>query len=74
MITLSRREYKKALADHNKAIALKPNFAGGYFDRGTAYSEMGDYEKAIVDYTKTIDLASDYAEAYTNRYCLHCES
>jgi len=38
-----------------------------YYNRGTAYAELGEYDRAIEDYNKAIELNPDLAEAYNNR-------
>jgi hypothetical protein len=35
---------------HNEAIRLDPKSAGGYNNRGNAWSDRGDLERAIDDY------------------------
>jgi tetratricopeptide (TPR) repeat protein len=57
----------EALADYSKAIALKPDYPGAYFNRGNTYSDREDYDRAISDYTRAIALRPDYREAYYNR-------
>src|SRR5208337_4309098 len=40
----------------DKAILLNPNYTEAYFNRGLAYSSLGNNDKAITDYNKAIDL------------------
>jgi tetratricopeptide (TPR) repeat protein len=60
-------DWDGAIAEYNKAIELKPDFAEAYFSRGYAKKEKGDLGGAIVDYTKAIELKPDFARAYNNR-------
>ncbi len=46
----------KAIADYNKTIELKPDYAFAYNNRGNVYDDKGEYDKAIGDYNKTIEL------------------
>jgi Flp pilus assembly protein TadD len=55
-----------ALADLNKAIAIDPNDAKAYYNRGVLYHEQGKLELALVDYNKAIALNPNLAEAYIN--------
>jgi uncharacterized caspase-like protein len=47
-----------ALADFDKALALDPELAGAYSDRGHAYELKGERDKAIADYRKSLSLKS----------------
>ncbi|OHE57632.1 MAG: hypothetical protein A2Z47_13215 [Thermodesulfovibrio sp. RBG_19FT_COMBO_42_12] len=60
-------EYDKAVEEYSKAIALNPNYAEAYSNRGAAYNEKGQYDKAIEDSIKAIALNPYYAAAYNNR-------
>jgi tetratricopeptide (TPR) repeat protein len=48
----------------DKAIALDPQFANPYKNRGYAYNGKGDYDHAITDFDKAITLNPQYAVAY----------
>nr|WP_019499968.1 serine/threonine-protein kinase [Pseudanabaena sp. PCC 6802] len=63
----SQGKKQEALEDFNKVLALDPNFANGYIDRGNARNDLGDKQGAIADYSKAIELDSRYADAYINR-------
>src|SRR5262245_51729587 len=62
-----RPDYDRALADFDKAIQLKPDYADAYNNRGEAYLDKGDKERAFADFDKAIQLKPDYADAYNNR-------
>ena len=55
-----------AIADYEKAIELKPDYAEAYYDLGNAYRAGGNLDRSIADYDKAIQLKPDYAEAQTN--------
>jgi tetratricopeptide (TPR) repeat protein len=40
------------LPDHDKAIALKPDYATPYLNRGNLYQYKGQLEAAMADYDK----------------------
>ncbi len=42
------------MADFNKAIALNPNFAAAYNNRGLAQYNKGNLDSALADYMKAI--------------------
>jgi len=60
-------DHSGAIADFNRAIELKPDFANAYNGRGVYRAQSGDYKGAIEDYTKAISLDPKYAKAYYNR-------
>lgn len=57
----------RAIQDHDKAIALNPDYAESYNNRGVAYGKKGDHDHAIQDYDKAIALKPDHAKAHCNR-------
>ena len=57
----------RAIADFNKGIELRPNFAGAYNNRGVAYGAKGDFDRATADYNRAIQLRPNFADAYNNR-------
>ena len=61
------KRLEEALASCDKAIALKPDFAAAYFNRGNALKELKRFEGALASYDKAIALKPDYVEAYYNR-------
>ena len=57
----------EALASYDKAIALKPDYAEAYNNRGIALQGLNRPEEALASYDKAIALKPDYAEAHRNR-------
>ena len=55
------------LGDLSDAIALSPDNAYLYYNRGNLYAQRGDYQRAIADYSKSLSLNQDLAEAWFNR-------
>jgi tetratricopeptide (TPR) repeat protein len=56
-----------AIADYSKAIKLKADFPGAYYNRGNAKQAKGDLHGAIADFSKAIEFKPDLADAYNNR-------
>jgi tetratricopeptide (TPR) repeat protein len=54
----------EAIAYYTAAVALRPENAGIYYNRGLAQSRAGNPDAAIADFRQAINLASDYAEAH----------
>ena len=64
---LDKGKYDDAIADFDKAIALDPNDAAAYGNRGNAYYSKGEVDRAIADYTKAIALDPKLVQARYNR-------
>ena len=60
-------DLERAIEDYDKALALEPNYAPAYSNRGSSYHEKGDLDRAIEDYNKALALQPDYASAYADR-------
>jgi tetratricopeptide (TPR) repeat protein len=59
-------EVDRAIAEFNKAIAVKPD-AVTFYSRGVAHMQKRDNDNAIADFTEAIRLQPDYADAVVNR-------
>ena len=55
------------MTSYDKAIALKPDYAEAYYNRGNALTGLKRPKDALASYDKAIALQPDYAEAYYNR-------
>ena len=62
-----QKQYNKAIAEYNKAILTKPDYAEAYLNRGSAKADLGQYFAAIEDFNKVLQLKPDYTIAYYNR-------
>lgn len=63
-------DFRKALADFQKVVALKPRFARGYHARGLAYEDLGKRDKALADLQRAIKLNKKDWSAYYSRASL----
>ena len=64
---VSSKNYRGAIADYSKAIALDPNFGYAYNNRGFCKHQLKDYKGAIADYSIAIKFRPNTADAYNNR-------
>ena len=61
------KKYNTAVEDLSKAIALQPDLADAYIERGDVYTQVRRLPDAITDFTKAIELAPQSARAYAMR-------
>ena len=66
--------YAAAISDYDKAIALKPDYADAYYNRGSMKAKSGQDTAAISDFDKAIALKPDYANAYNYRGVMKAKS
>jgi tetratricopeptide (TPR) repeat protein len=64
-------EHQTAIADYTQAIALDPQFALAYHNRGLSYESLGDGKAAQVDYHKTADLYQQQGKISGDQYNLY---
>ncbi|BDM83901.1 tetratricopeptide repeat protein [Acaryochloris marina] len=60
-------DYKGAITDFDRVIALNPKNVMAYVHRGFAYDDMKEYSKAIADFDRAIALNPELAAAYGGR-------
>src|SRR6516165_7971774 len=60
-------DYDRALADHDEALRIAPNYAGVYFDRAFTWKSKGDIDRAIADFGEAIRIDPKYTDAYFQR-------
>jgi tetratricopeptide (TPR) repeat protein len=65
-VFVARKEYDRAIADHNEAIRLSP-IAMYYTIRGLTWFHKGENDKAIADYNEALRLDPKNGAAYNNR-------
>ena len=57
---------EQAVANYEKALAIKPDYAEAYNNMGSALKDKGESDAAIESYKKALKIKPDYAEAYNN--------
>ena len=54
------KQYEASVASHDKAIALRPNDAGAFSNRGNALRDLGRHEEALASYDRAIALEAGF--------------
>ncbi len=65
---VNAKKYQEAVADFEKAIELKPDYADAYFNLGRTYYLMNNEDKACENYK----LAAQYGRANLDDYLKRC--
>lgn len=65
--SFNKGEYSLALADYDKAVALRTDSPIAFLSRGRTYYNLKEYEKAGADFDKSIELDPKDSRAYYNR-------
>jgi tetratricopeptide (TPR) repeat protein len=58
-----RKDYGKALGNHNRAIELDPQQHLFYWERGITYLRMNDADNAIIDFKTCLEKSAAFANA-----------
>jgi tetratricopeptide (TPR) repeat protein/S1-C subfamily serine protease len=67
----SLKNYPKAIADYDRAIAINPEFAEAYTGRSGTYYFLKNYPKVVADCDKAIAINPKLSDAYINRGLTH---
>jgi tetratricopeptide (TPR) repeat protein len=63
-----QKDYRGAILDYDRAIALNPRFADVYYQRGnTKFLGIKDYRGALLDFDRAIEIDPGFANAYLGR-------
>ena len=63
----NEKDSSRAIELYTQLLALNPDYAKAYNNRGVVKSDLGDKSGALSDYDKSISLNPDFAESYNNR-------
>jgi tetratricopeptide (TPR) repeat protein len=61
-----KRQYREAIEEYRKALALAPDFAPAYNRLGMTQAILGELEEAGKNFRKVIELAPDMDQGYLN--------
>ncbi|MCL1930728.1 MAG: tetratricopeptide repeat protein, partial [Treponema sp.] len=63
----SMRDDDRAIADFNRALAIKPDFSLALYNRGNAWHSKGDIAKALADLDSALAIDPTYTAAHASR-------
>jgi tetratricopeptide (TPR) repeat protein len=55
-----------AVTQYQKALEIKPNYAGAHYKLGNALIQKGQVDNAVAHYQKALQIDPNYAEAHDN--------
>jgi len=58
------RRFAEAVASHDKALAINPNYAEAFLSRAAALRDLGRFEEALSSCDAAIAKGADSAEAF----------
>jgi tetratricopeptide (TPR) repeat protein len=67
MFRAKERNRSEAILDFGRTIAINPNYAEAYIQRGQLYQHDGKIELAFADYDAAVKADPNSARAYTKR-------
>ena len=67
------KRFEDAVRSYDSAIALAPNHAPIYLDRGNALYELKRYDEALAAYDRALALKSNFADAWVGRGNVFCD-
>jgi tetratricopeptide (TPR) repeat protein len=65
-----RGELTRAVESYGKALAINPEFAAAWKNRGNAYRDLQQFDKALADYDRAIELAPRDPDYWISRALL----
>ncbi|HOY66550.1 MAG TPA: tetratricopeptide repeat protein [Candidatus Ozemobacteraceae bacterium] len=58
-----KNRYDQALEDMNRVVSMRPEYAGGYLERGDLLLHAGDFDRALADISRGLEIADPKGES-----------
>ncbi|HEY9072383.1 MAG TPA: tetratricopeptide repeat protein [Candidatus Ozemobacteraceae bacterium] len=58
-----KSRYDQALEDMNRVVTMRPEYAGGYLERGDLLLHAGDFDRALADISRGLEIADPKGES-----------
>jgi tetratricopeptide (TPR) repeat protein len=69
----SQGQLSQAIAQYEKTIELRPDYAEAYYDLGNCHLQQGNPEKAVKQYEEALKLSPHLVEARNNLATILCQ-
>jgi len=69
----AQKRLDAAIAELDRAVEIRPDYAVGYLARGRMKYESGDLEGSIADCDRALEVNAEYAQAWHNRGLVNIE-
>lgn len=66
-LNYKNKNYQAAIEDYTRFLQLNPNESKAYWQRGSAWVELGNNQEAIKDYTQFLKFRPDVVHVYITR-------
>jgi superkiller protein 3 len=63
----------QALAEYQKTIEIKPDYAKGYYNIGSVYRERKKVDEAIASFQRALEINPKFAEAHYSLAVIYYE-
>lgn len=70
LIAVQRGDFARAVAGYDRVIALKPDLADAFSNRGAAFAGLNRWTEALANFDQAIALRPDHAEAHFGKAVL----
>ena len=64
---INRGDYRGAITDFDRIIALNPKYIEAYCGRGMAHFGLGNFQKAIAQFDLALQVAPSHADAFNKK-------